>query len=214
MVIVEALDRIIATQDREISQNLSMILKKQGVTIHTSARVESMEQGTNGILVNIKKGEVVETLETDGVLVAVGRSPNTQGLFAEGLDLNLQRGFIPVNERYETQVPGIFMPWRCGRRQYSISPQCFSQGSMQLVYCRRETAGPSRYCAPLALHKSEIATVGLTADEAQAQGLDVKVGKFLMSANGKTMISMGERGFIKIVAESETEKVIGSAADV
>ena len=85
-----------------------MILKKQGVSIHTSARVESMEQGEKGILVHIKKGEVMETIETDGVLVAVGRSPNTKELFAEGMDLNLQRGYIPVNERYETQIPSIY----------------------------------------------------------------------------------------------------------
>ena len=211
VVIVEALDRIIATQDREISQNLSMILKKQGVSIHTSARVESMEQGANGILVNIKKGEVVETLETDGVLVAVGRSPNTQGLFAEGLDLNLQRGFIPVNERYETQVPGIYAIGDVVAGSIQLAHNASSQGINAACIIAGEKPPVRTDIVPSCIYTNpEIATVGLTADEAKAQGLDVKVGKFLMSANGKTMISMGERGFIKIVAESETEKVMGA----
>jgi len=211
VVIVEALDRIIATQDREISQNLSMILKKQGVSIHTSARVESMEQGEKGILVHIKKGDVIETIETDGVLVAVGRSPNTKDLFAEGMDLNLQRGYIPVNERYETQIPGIYAIGDVTAGSIQLAHNASSQGINAASIIAGEKPPVRADVVPSCIYTNpEIATVGLTADEAKAQGLNVKVGKFPMSANGKTLISMSERGFIKIVADSETEKVIGA----
>jgi dihydrolipoamide dehydrogenase len=211
VVIVEALDRIIATQDREISQNLSMILKKQGVSIHTSARVESMEQGEKGILVHIKKGEVIETIETDGVLVAVGRSPNTKELFAEGMDLNLQRGYIPVNERYETQIPSIYAIGDVTAGSIQLAHNASSQGINAASIIAGQKPPVRGDVVPSCIYTNpEIATVGLTADEAKAQGLNVKVGKFPMSANGKTLISMGERGFIKIVADSETEKVIGA----
>ena len=211
VAIVEALDRIIATQDREISQNLNMILKKQGVSIHTSAKVESMEQGENGILVSIRKGEAVETLETDGVLVAVGRSPNTKELFAEGMDLNLQRGYIPVNERYETQIPGIYAIGDVTAGSIQLAHNASSQGINAACIIAGQVPPVRTDVVPSCIYTNpEIATVGLTADEAKAQGLNVKVGKFPMSANGKTLISMAERGFIKIVADAETEKVLGA----
>lgn len=211
VTIVEALDRILANQDREISQNLSMIFKKQSAQIHTSARVQSIEAGETGLLVHIQKGESLETIETDGVLVAVGRSPNTQGLFADTLDVNLQRGFIPVNERYETNVPGIFAIGDVVAGSIQLAHNASAQGmNVANILAGKEPSIHTAVVPSCIYTQPEIASVGITADEAKAKDLNVKVGKFPMSANAKTLISMGERGFIKIVADSESERVLGA----
>src|SRR5450756_1629628 len=96
--IIEAMDRILPLIDREVSQNLTMIFKKRGIAVNTGCRVEKIEQGKNGLICRFMKQEQSYDLEADGILVAIGRKANTAGLLAPGLDLNLQRGQIPVSD--------------------------------------------------------------------------------------------------------------------
>ena len=109
VTVIEFLDRILANMDREISQNLKMILKKRGVDIHTGARVEEIKEGPEGTLICCyREKEVLKEAISDGVLVAAGRKANTEGLLAEGFELALDRGRIIVDEHYQTSVPGIY----------------------------------------------------------------------------------------------------------
>ena len=109
MAIVEAAERILPPMDREISQNLSMILKKRGVEIYTSAMVSAIGKAENGLTCHFtdKKGE--QTADADVVLISVGRRPCTAGLFAEGFAVEMtERGFIAVDDKFVTSVPNIY----------------------------------------------------------------------------------------------------------
>ncbi|MEG0693585.1 MAG: FAD-dependent oxidoreductase, partial [Oscillospiraceae bacterium] len=108
VTIIEALDRILPTMDKEISQNLSMILKKRGVKIYTSAHVEKIEQVAGEPTCHFTVKEKIETVSAQAVLVSVGRSANTNGLLGEGVDLQLDRGKIPVNETFQTCISNIY----------------------------------------------------------------------------------------------------------
>lgn len=210
VTIIEAAERIIPTLDREISQNLSMILKRRGVAIHSSCLVERITEDFEGLCCHFKgKGGSAE-IKAQGVLVSVGRKPNTAGLFADDLNISQQRGIV-VNEHFETSVKGI----------YAIGDAC--DGSIQLAHAASAEAHnviaamcgeepPVNLSAvPACIFTSpEIASVGLTAEQAKAAGIEVKTGKYAMSGNGKTVIEQQERSFIKLTFDADTNVILGA----
>ena len=211
VTILEAMDRILPNMDREICQNLTMILKKRGVEIYPSSMVsavEKMEDGTLSVRYTNKGTE--NTAQGEAVLCAIGRRANTAGLFGEGFSLDMERGRILTDENFQTSVPGIY-----AIGDVTAKIQLAHVASAQGTACVEKLAGKAAP-ADLALIPSciytspEIACIGITADEAKAAGRSVKVGKFVMFANGKTVISNGERGFIKIVADAESGVVLGA----
>ncbi len=205
VIIVEAMDRILPLMDREISQNLNMILKKQGVEIHTAAKVSKI-QG-NALIYEEKGAE--KTADFSHLLVATGRRPNTARLFS-GDAPEMERGFIKVNERYESSLENV----------YAIGDaiggmMLAHQASAQGINCVEMIKGIVPNCdaavIPACVYTSpEIATVGITQDEAKEKGIETLSGKYIMGGNGRTLIENGQRGFIKIVAEKETGKIIGA----
>ena len=211
VTILEAMDRILPNMDREICQNLTMILKKRGVEIYPSSMVsavEKMEDGTLSVRYTNKGTE--NTAQGEAVLCAIGRRANTAGLFGEDFSLDMERGRILTDENFQTSVPGIY-----AIGDVTAKIQLAHVASAQGTACVEKLAGKAAP-ADLALIPSciytspEIACIGITADEAKAAGRSVKVGKFVMFANGKTVISNGERGFIKIVADAESGVVLGA----
>ena len=211
VTILEAMDRILPNMDREICQNLTMILKKRGVEVYPGAMVSAVEKGADGALsvCYASKGEE-KAAQGEAVLCAIGRRPNTAGLFGEGFSLEMERGRILTGENFQTSVPGIYAVG-----DVAAKIQLAHVASAQGVACVEKLAG-GHAAADLALIPSciytspEIACVGITADEAKAAGRAVKVGKFVMFANGKTVIANGERGFIKIVADGESGVILGA----
>lgn len=210
VTIIEAMDRILPTMDKEISQNLAMILKKKGVKINTSAKVSEVttnEDGTKCCKFEMK-GKPGEA-SANRVLVAIGRRPNMGNLLSEGFSLETERGRIITNENYETSVPGVYAIGDVTSRI-----QLAHTASCQGVFVANKIAGGESHTnlelIPSCIYTSpEIAAVGMTEDEAVKAGYTVRIGKFMMHANGKTIIADGERGFIKIVADAETGKVLG-----
>lgn len=210
VTIIEALDRILPSMDREISQNLSMILKKRGVKIHTSARVEKIEQGEE-LTCHFTVKEKAEAVCAQGVLIAIGRTPNTHRLFGEGIDLRLDKGKIPVDERFESCISGIYAIGDVIKGSVQLAHVASAQGVNAVSMMFGGEAEMKLDVVPSCIYTNpEIATVGITADEAKTLGIPVKTGKFVMSSNAKTMISMGDRGFIKVVFHSETEVILGA----
>lgn len=211
VTVLEAMDRILPNMDREICQNLSMILKKRGVKIFPGAMVTSVEQREDGMRVvrytlKDQPGEAVG----EAVLCAIGRRPNTQGLFGEGFSVEMERGRILVDETFQTSVPGIYAVG-----DVSSKIQLAHAASAQGTACVERLAGEEPLVdvsqVPSCIYTSpEIASIGITADEAKAAGRAVKVGKYVMFSNGKTVIVDGERGFIKIVADAETGVILGA----
>lgn len=208
VTVIEAMPRILPTMDKEISQNLAMILKKRGVKIFTGAMVEKVE-GDGSLTVLFTAKDKAETVQADGVLVSIGRRANTS--CAEGVDLGLERGMVPVNGSFETRVPGIYAIGDVVKGGIQLAHVASAQGvNAACAMCGKEPEADLSVVPSCIYTDPEIASAGITADEAAAAGIPVKTGKALMTANGKTMITMGERGFIKLVFHGETEKLLGA----
>lgn len=208
VTIIEACDRILPTLDREISQNLSMILKKRGVKIYTAAKVTKI---TEGLSCEFSCKDKSEAVSAEGILIATGRKANTQKLFADSFDFPLDRGMIEVNTGYETKIPGIFAIGDVIKGGIQLAHVASAQGTNAVCAIFGEEMPINMTAVPSCIYTSpEIATVGLDADSAKVMGIAVKIGKFIMSSNGKTIIQEGDRGFIKVVFDEETEVILGA----
>nr|WP_308626827.1 dihydrolipoyl dehydrogenase [uncultured Eisenbergiella sp.] len=219
VTVLEAMDRILPGMDREIAQNLKMILKKRGVEIHTKAavtRVEKREQG--GWLCYYKEGapsgkEGQEAIvSADGLLLAVGRRACGEGIFSPELAgrAGVERGRIPVDENYQTRIPGIYAVGDV-TGGIQLAHAATAQGLLALDHMKGRLPSRKIQLIPSCVYTDpEIASVGMTADEAKAAGIPVKTGKYIMSLNGRSLLSRQERGFIKLVAEESTGRLLGA----
>ncbi|MBQ9707751.1 MAG: dihydrolipoyl dehydrogenase [Firmicutes bacterium] len=210
ITIIEALARPLANMDKEISQNLRMILKKRGVDIHVSSTVESIEKTEKGLLCRFSEKGKEQTAEAAFVLCAAGRRANTEGLIGEGLELEMDRGRIVVNDRLETSLPGVYAIG-------DVIPgiQLAHVAEAEGMFVAEEIAGEDPELrldiVPSCVYTSpEIGCAGMTDAEAKDAGINVVTGKFIMSANGKSLIAGEERGFIKVVAEAGSERILGA----
>lgn len=210
VTILEAMPRLVPNLDKEISQNLKLILKKRGIDIHTAAAVQGVEQDGDICTCKYVEKEKEQAVSAQYVLCAVGRCPNTDGLFGEGVELSMERGRVVIDEEFRTSMEGV----------YAIGDlikgmQLAHTASAQGIYVAERLAGkePSieLNVVPSCVYTDpEIASVGLSEDAVKEQGIAVEVGKFIMSANGKSLITQEERGFIKVVAEKESGIVLGA----
>ena len=210
VTIVEALPRLLANLDKDISQNLKMILKKRGIKIYTGAMVKRIEKTEHGLACVFEEKGEEKREEADYVLSAAGRVPETEKLLGLGTELAMERGRITVDSNFETSMEGVYA---IGDVIKGI--QLAHVASAQGVWVAEHLAGTGHSIdlsvVPSCVYISpEIASVGLTEEEAAQAGIPVSVGKFLMSANGKSQISREERGFIKIIAEADTKVVLGA----
>lgn len=210
VTIVEAMERILPTMDREISLSLNMVLKKRGVSIHTGAMVEKLEQDENGLVCHFTEKGKAQAVPAQQVLVAIGRRPNTQGLFAEGFEVACERGRIVTDENFRTSVDSIY-----AIGDVTSKIQLAHMASAQGICAVHTIAGQKppidlRYVPGCIYTDPEIASVGITEDEAKQQGIPVKKGKFLMTGNGRSLIDEQERGFIKVLAHQETDVILGA----
>ena len=144
------------------------------------------------------------------VLCAVGRVPNTEGLFGEGVEIALERGRILTDPDFRTNIEGVYAIGDLVKGM-----QLAHLASAQGAYIVEKIAGKEPEIdlsvVPGCVYTDpEIASVGITEDEAKEQGIPVNVGKFIMSANGKSLITKEDRGFIKVVAQKETNRILGA----
>ena len=210
VTVVEGLDRLLPNMDRELGQNLAMIMKKRGVQIFTGAMVKNLETTDAGLQVNFETRGQLQSVTGEKVLCAIGRSPYTAGLFGEGVNVEMDRRRIHVNERFETSIPGVY-----AIGDVSSPVQLAHVATAQGIYAVNEIAGRKNEIdlslVPGCVYtRPEIAAVGLTEADAKAQNIPVKTAKALMSANGRTVILNGDRGFMKLVAHAETRKLLGA----
>lgn len=210
VTIVEALPKILPNLDKEISQNLKMILKRRGIDIHTGASVQRIEKDGEALKCTFLEKEKPVEVTSQYVLSAVGRVSNTDGLFAEGVSVDMERGKILVDEHFETSQKGVYA---VGDVIKGI--QLAHVASAQGTYVAEEIAGkiPSidLSIVPSCVYTDpEIASVGMTEEEAKEQGIETAVGKFMMTANGKALITKEERSFVKIIADASEKKILGA----
>ena len=217
VTVIEALDRILPTMDKEIAQNLKMILKKRGAEIHAGAKVESIQAAGDGsglICRYVEKEKPCEA-RADGILIATGRRAYTGGLITdessrEVKDMAMERGRIITDEKYETSVPGIYAIGDV-TGGIQLAHAATAQGRNAVAHMAGEDMVIRTDIIPSCVYTNpEIGCVGISADEAKARGIEAVTKKYIMSANGKSILSQQERGFIKVVADSDSHRILGA----
>jgi dihydrolipoamide dehydrogenase len=212
VTILEFLPRAVPVEDEEVSKELTRLFKKRGIDVNTGAKVEKVERTEAGVKVSyIDQNGNSKTKESEKLLVAVGRAPRTDGIGVEKTRIELESGFVKVNEAQETAEPGVFA---IGDIVAGL-PQLAHVGSMSGMVAvariagkpyrpiRRERIPGCTYTEP------QIGSVGLTEAQAKEKGLEIKVGKFPFAGNSKATIVGSHDGFVKIVADAKYGEILG-----
>ena len=209
VTIVEAMPRLAGNMDREISQSLKMLLKKREIQVFCDTRVQEIREDGAGLRCLCLQEERQLELEADGILVCTGRRPFTEGLFGDGFRVDGERGRISVDEHFQTSCPGIYAIGDVTGGMM-LAHAATAQGRCALAHMLGRTP-PVSLIVPACIYTDpEIASVGLTLEEARERGLQADSRKYPMSANGKTVLSLQERGFIKVVYEKESHRLLGA----
>jgi len=211
VTVVEFLDQILPGFDGEVRKESNKILKKQGLEFKLSTKVTgvAVKGGKATLTVEPAAGGAAETIEADTVLVSIGRKPNTDGLAldAAGLATN-QRGQIEIDHSFKTSVPGI---WAIG--DVAPGPMLAHKAEDEGIAVAENIAGltgiGNQDVIPSVVYTwPEIAGVGLTEEAAKERG-EVKVGKFPMLANSRAKTNHEPDGFVKVIADAKTDRVLG-----
>jgi len=209
VTILEMLDRLTPTTDHEIGDYLASVLKRKGIGVQTRARVDKIEESSGRKAVTFTQDGEQKRIEGDAVLLAVGRKPYTEGLGIESLGVSTQKGNIVVTERMETSasnvyaigdVTGGFLLAHVASAQGKVAAANCMGGSAAMDY----TAVPGCVCAI-----PEVATVGVSEEQAIEKGIEVKLGRFPIRATGKALAEGEREGLAKIVSDAKTGAVIG-----
>ena len=212
VTVVEFLDRILPPMDGEVSKQMQRILGKQGITFKLSTKVTSAKPGKTGISLTLEPaaGGAGESLEADVVLVAVGRKPYTEGLGLESAGVTLDsRGRIAVDKHFQSNVPGIYAIGDCIAGPM-LAHKAEDEG-MAIAEIIAGQAGHVNYdVIPNIVYTwPEVAAIGKTEEELKAAGIAYKVGKFPFTANGRARAMNATEGFVKILADAKSDRVLG-----
>jgi dihydrolipoamide dehydrogenase len=212
VTIVEFIDHILPGLDREIANQFHRMLQKQGLTFKLSSKVSAVDTSGKTLKVTVEPsaGGAAETLETEVVLVAIGRVPFTEGLGLETVGVNKDnRGRGMVDEHFHTNVAGIY-----AIGDVIAGPMLAHKGEEEGVAVAELLAGKAGHVnydvIPNVVYTSpEIASVGKTEEELRAAGIGYNVGKFPFSANARARANLATEGFVKILADAKTDRVLG-----
>lgn len=212
VTIVELADHILPPMDKEIAQRLTMYLKKQGATIVTKANVKEISGEPGAMKVTyVDKKETEIVVEAEGVLVATGRKANVEGLFGEGVEIELERGAVVADASGKTSLEGVYVIGDAKARNIQLAHVASAQAENVVAAIMGHAMPVDESVIPSCVYTApEIASVGMTEDQAKAAGIKTKAGKYLTGANGKCLIEDSESGYIKIVADAETNVIIGA----
>ena len=210
VTLIEGMDRLLPTMDRELGQNLGQILKKQGVEVLTSAMVRRVEQTPEGLTVHVDQKGKEKAVSGEKVLCAIGRRPCWDGLFAPELVPETRGRSLLVDEDFRTSIPGVY-----AIGDVSAVIQLAHVAAAQGIACVNRMCGRQAATdlnvVPSCIYSSpEIAVVGLTEAEAKEQGINAVSGKCTMFGNARTVIEDPGRCFMKLVADRDTGRLIGA----
>ena len=212
VTILEFLPRMVPVEDEEISKELARVFRKRGIETSTGAKVEKVEKTADGVRVSYTDANGnAQVKEAEKVLVAVGRGPLTRGIGLEKTKVELDRGFVKVNEAQETAEPGVYA---IGDIVAGL-PQLAHVGAMSGMVAMAKIAG--RYYRPVRRDRipgctytdPQIGSAGLTEAQAKEKGHAVKVGKFPFAGNSKATIVGSHDGFVKVVADAKYGEILG-----
>jgi dihydrolipoamide dehydrogenase len=211
VTVLEYADRILPTEDHDVSKEVEKLLKRRGITIVTGAKVlpETLEKG-NGVTIQAEHNGKQKTFTAEKMLVSVGRQANIEGIGIENTDIVVEKGFIQTNEFYQTKESHIYAIGDViGGLQ--LAHVASHEGIVAVEHIAGQNPSPIDYTmiSKCVYSRPEVASVGLTEEEAKAKGYDVKVGKFPFKAIGKALVFGEAEGFVKIVADQKTNDLLG-----
>jgi dihydrolipoamide dehydrogenase len=211
VVVVEFLDHVLTGMDGEVSKFMQRSLEKQGFAFHLGHKLAKVEANGAGVKAMIEPaaGGEAKTLDADVVLVSVGRRPFTEGLGLEALGVKTERGQVVVDAHFATNVPGIYAIGDVIR-----GPMLAHKAEEEGVAVAELLAGQAGHVnygvIPSVVYTSpEVASVGKSEEELKAEGAAYAVGKFLFTANGRARAMRHTEGFVKILADAATDRVLG-----
>lgn len=210
VTVIEMLPGILTTEDEEIARGLIAILKRRAVQIHTGTKVKEAKVREDRAEVTVvdKEGKE-EVFRADKALMAVGRSPYTEGLQLEKANVTLNGKFIKVNEKMETTSPGIYAIGDVtGRQMLAHKASAEGVAAAENAAGKRSRVDYSKI--PNCIFTfPEIASVGLTEKQAKEKGLELKIGRFPFVNNGRALATGESEGFVKVIADKELGQVMG-----
>jgi len=215
VTVIEGMDRLLPIIDKEIGRSIKMTLEKKGAEIHVNSPVQKIEKDGDKLAVTFTEKGEDKTVTADNVLMCVGRRPTTDGVFSEDFlakhpDLIRAKGYINVNDKYQTDCPSVYAIGDC-IGGIELAHVATAEGISAVNIMNGKDATINMNTVPSCIYTDpEIAVVGMTADDAKAAGIDVVTKKYPMSANGKTIIANLDRGFIKLVARADDHVIIGA----
>ena len=213
VTVIEYLDRILPGMDMEVAKTFQRLLQKQGFTFRLASKVTGASKSKTGVLLQIEpaSGGTAETLAADTVLVAVGRTPYTEGLGCNEAGIKRDaKGRIEVGSHFETSLEGVYAIGDVIRGPM-LAHKAEDEG-VALAEMLSGKAGHVNYdVIPGVVYTTpEVASVGKTEEELKAAGIEYKAGKFLFLANGRAKANQTTDGFVKILADARSDRVLGA----
>jgi len=211
VTVLEALPTFLGACDDAVSKEAFKLFTQQGLDIHLGVKIGDVKASAKGVTVNYADSDgKPHTLAVDRLIVSVGRVPNTENLNLESVGLSVDaRGFVPVNDYCETSIAGVYAVGDVVR-----GPMLAHKGEDEGVMVAEIIAGQKPHidydCIPWVIYTSpEIAWVGRTEQQLQGEGREYKSGQFPFAANGRALGMDATDGFVKVLADAETEQILG-----
>lgn len=210
VTIIEGMDRLLPTMDRELGQNLGVIMKRRGVKIHTNSMVERVERLEGGLRVNFTSKGVLAGADGEVVLSSIGRWPCLKDLFSGDMRPELEHHRIWVDDHYQTSIPHVYAVGDVSS-QVQLAHVASAQGTAVVDFLCGKVSGMDMNVVPSCIYsRPEIAVVGMTEQEARKAGISARTGKCVMFSNARTVILDSDRCFMKIVARTDGHQIIGA----
>ncbi len=212
VTVLEMLPRLVPVEDEDVSKELLRCFKKAGIRCETGAKAENIRRTAAGVAlsVTLANGQK-EELETEKLLIAVGRKPNTENIGLVNTRVELDRGFIKVDSMQRTSEPGVYAIGDVVAGTPQLAHVATMEGMVAVGHMAGKNVKPiNKNRIPGATYTEPgIGSVGLTEAQAKAAGHDVKVGKFPFSGNSKASILGHHEGFVKIVSDAKYGEILG-----
>ncbi|MDR7544197.1 MAG: FAD-dependent oxidoreductase, partial [Armatimonadota bacterium] len=211
VTLIELLPTLLPLEDQEIGKTLERLFVRRGVKVHTGATATSVTVRGDGVTLAVASGEEQVTVDAEYLLIAVGRGPLSEGLGLEEVGVATERGAVTVDAHFRTTIPNIFAVGDVIGGPYRLAHVAADEAVHAVETMAGAEAVPMNYMAVPRPTFSipQVATMGLSEEQAAAQGYTVRVGRFNFAANGKAAIEGERDGFVKIVTDGRTGEILG-----
>jgi dihydrolipoamide dehydrogenase len=212
VTVLEYADRVLPTEDKEVSKEMQRLLKKRGIKVVTSAKVlaDTLEKTADSVTIKAEHKGEEKSFTAEKMLVSVGRQANVEGIGLENTDIQVEKGFIKTNDRFQTKESHIYAIGDViGGLQ--LAHVASHEGIVAVEHIANENPAPIDYSmiSKCVYSSPEVASVGYTEEEAKEKGFEVKIGKFSFRAIGKALVYGESDGFVKLVVNKENDDILG-----